>query len=726
MPDHTPTISNEAVAAIVGGYHGDPFAILGPHPLGKKGFVIRTFLPQAASAAVLLNGQTHPLHSIHEEGFYELVLPKQKERPAYQLELTYLDGRTQLLEDPYRFPTAFTGSRTELYENMGAHLITHEGVPGVRFAVWAPAAERVSVIGTFNQWDGRCHPMRKHHDFGTWEIFIPHLAAGDLYKYEVKTPFRGYMVSKSDPVGFFAEMRPNTASVVWDVDNYAWQDHDWINSRTERQALHQPMNVYEVHLASWRRKNGWEWLTYRELADQLVAYVVEMGYTHLELLPVAEHPFDGSWGYQVTGYFAPTSRFGTPDDFKYFVDACHRANIGVILDWVPAHFPKDQHGLSFFDGTYLYEHADPRQGEHPDWGTLIFNYGRDEIRRFLVDNALFWIDKYHIDGLRVDAVASMLYLDFSREAGQWIPNPYGGRENLEAIRLLREMNDTLHGRFPGVLTIAEESTAWPGVTRPTSEGGLGFDLKWNMGWMNDTLRYMGNDPIYRSYHQSSLTFSLLYAFSEKFVLPLSHDEVVHLKRSIVDKMPGDEWQKFANARMLYAYQYAHPGRKLNFMGNEIGQWAEWQESKALDWYLLERGPYHKGMQAFTRAVNHLYKNEPALHAADDSWEGFTWIDFRDAVHSVLIFMRQLPGTAEHLLVACNFTPQVRGRYRVGVPQPGIYAELLNSDDHTFGGSGIINQPAEAQEMPWQDQPYSIVLNLPPLGVLYLKRTEGGE
>lgn len=716
----TDFLSEETIDAIVGAYHGDPFAVLGPHQHGGD-VVIRAFLPQASQPSVKSgDGQLFKMQSLHPEGLFEAKIKKKTLPFSYTILFTNRAGERVEIIDPYAFGTTFDPEKTLLYENMGAHLLELNGIRGTRFAVWAPSAERVSVVGNFNHWDGRRHPMRKHHDTGTWEIFIPNVGQGELYKYEIKTAYRGYMVSKSDPVGFYSELRPKNASVVWDIDSYDWQDKGWMENRSTAQSNQAPISIYEVHLGSWKRKQGWEWLTYRDMAAELIPYVKKMGFTHIELLPVAEHPFDGSWGYQVTGYFAPTSRFGTPQAFMYFVDQCHQAGIGVILDWVPAHFPKDQHGLSFFDGTHLYEHADPRQGEHPDWGTLIFNYGRQEVRQFLVDNALFWLDKYHIDGLRVDAVASMLYLDFSRESGEWIPNQYGGRENIEAIAFLREMNDAVHERFPNALTIAEESTSWPGVTHPTAEGGLGFDLKWNMGWMNDTLRYMSNDPIYRAYHQGTLTFSLLYAFSERYALPFSHDEVVHLKKSIVDKMPGDEWRKFANARLLYGYQYAHPGRKFNFMGNEIGQWAEWSESKSLDWHLLDQGSFHKGLQQLFADLNRLYTDTAVLHVADDSWEGFEWLEFRDAQRSILAFLRRAPESDEHVVVVCNFTPEVRTNYRIGVPTAGPYTELLNSDDALYGGSGVHNVDSiETANFAWQEQPYSVQLTLPPLAILFL-------
>jgi 1,4-alpha-glucan branching enzyme len=586
------------------------------------------------------------------------------------------------------------------------------------------------VVGDFNGWDGRRHPMRFRHNSGIWNIFIPGLRQGAAYKYEVKTRQHNFTVSKADPVGYYSEVRPNTASIVWDINQYQWQDQDWLDNRAKHNNLNGPMNIYEVHLGSWKRAGLSEqednWLSYQELANDLIPYAKEMGYTHLELMPITEHPYDGSWGYQVTGYFAPTSRFGTPDDFMAFVDACHQAGIGVILDWVPAHFPRDAHGLSYFDGTHLYEHADPRQGSHPDWGTLIFNYGRPEVSQFLISSALFWIEKYHLDGLRVDAVASMLYLDFSKEQGQWVPNRYGGRENLEAITFIREFNRRLHAAHPHVLTIAEESTAWPYVTRSQEEGGLGFDLKWNMGWMHDTLKYMQNDPIHRAFHHGSMTFSLHYAFSERFLLPFSHDEVVHLKKSMLDKMPGDLWQKFANLRIIYAYQTAHPGKKLIFMGGEFGQWREWSEKRSLDWHLLEKHPEHQGLHRYVRALNQFYLNEPAFYEDDNSWNGFDWLDLSDAQRSILAFVRHSKPKKESeqkesVLVICNFTPVVREKYRLGVPQEGSYQEVLNSDSADFGGSDIMNaQLLQSAPTPWHNQPHSIQFTLPPLSVIYLK------
>jgi 1,4-alpha-glucan branching enzyme len=728
-----PTISYDLIDAVVGGYHADPFAILGPHPYvdkdGGEGVVIRTFLPLAQSAKVLFgDGESEAMARVKEDGFFEVVLLGRSISLPYQIEEHLYDGNTLIHNDPYAFPSTMSdfdahllaeGTHMFMYERLGAHIKEINGVQGVLFAVWAPNAQRVSVVGDFNQWDGRRHVMRFHPENGIWELFIPGLGEGTLYKYEIKTHYQGYMVSKADPVGFFSELRPKNASIVWNIEKHVWQDADWMASRASRQAVDAPISIYEIHLGSWRRKDGWEWLTYQELAHDLVPYVKEMGYTHIELLPIAEHPFDGSWGYQVTGFFAPTSRFGTPDDFMAFVDACHQNDIGIILDWVPAHFPKDEIGLGFFDGTHLYEHADPRQGSHPDWGTYIFNFGRNEVRQFLISNALFWLDKYHIDGLRVDAVASMLYLDFSREEGQWLPNRYGGRENLEAITFIRGFNTAVHENFPDAITIAEESTAWGGVSQPVAEGGLGFTYKWNMGWMHDTLQYMKNDPVYRSYHHGTLTFSLLYAFSEHFILPFSHDEVVHLKRSMLDKMPGDIWQKFANLRLLYGYMWSHPGKKLLFMGGEIGQWTEWSEAKSLDWHLLDQGPNHSGLQHLVRRLNELYKEETPLYEIDYSWKGFEWVDLHDSQNSILAYARQ-NNSGETIIIVCNFTPVVREGYRLGVPEEGTYQEILNTDALEFGGSGVVNEARDSEPTAWQSQPHSIIFTLPPLAAVYWK------
>lgn len=727
------TLHPDAAQSLVDGFHGAPFDVLGIHAY-KDGAIIRVFEPEAISVNVITVDEMReplPMTVTFAGGLFELFVPDVRpEQFLYELEVTYSTGVAVQHPDLYRFPTTLTdydryliaeGTDIRMYDKLGAHLMEIDGYFGVRFAVWAPSALRVSVVGDFNMWDGRRHVMRYHPGSGLWEIFIPGLGEGTVYKYEIKTHFRDYTVNKSDPVGFYSELRPNNASVVWDLTKYDWQDDDWINARQAKQDITAPINIYEVHLGSWQRAENNDWISYEDMIDRLIPYLVDMGYTHVELMPVAEHPFDGSWGYQVTNYFATTSRFGTPDQFMQLVNACHQAGIGVILDWVPAHFPKDQHGLGFFDGTHLYEHADPRQGEHPDWGTLIFNYARYEVRQFLISNALFWIEKYHIDGLRVDAVASMLYLDFSREHGQWVPNIRGGRENLGAIAFLKMFNDRVHELYPGVITAAEESTDWPGVTAPTNRGGLGFDLKWNMGWMHDTLQYMSMDPVFRAYHHGTLTFSMLYAFSEKFVLPFSHDEVVHLKKNMLDKMPGDVWQKFANLRALFAYQYSHPGKKLVFMGMEFGQWREWTEEHSLDWHLVQPGSQHEKLQKYVKALNHLYKDDPALYSDDLTWAGFEWLEVHDSAHSILAYVRRSKIDDSAVIVVCNFTPVVREGYRLGVPYPGDYVEVLSSDDARYGGSGVINEGLlPANDEPWRGQMYSIRLTLPPLGVTLLK------
>ena len=611
------------------------------------------------------------------------------------------------------------GTYLKTYEKMGAHIVDAGGVRGVHFAVWAPNARRASVIGDFNEWNEGGHPMRVLGNSGVWVAFVPGIGEGEFYKYEIETQ-QGYVLRKSDPYGFRMEVRPRTASIVWDVTGYTWNDAEWMAARTSE--LDRPMAIYEVHLGSWRRVPEEDRpLTYRELAHRLVEYVTEMGYTHIELLPVAEHPLDESWGYQGIGYFAPTSRYGAPEDFAYFVDHCHQHGISVLIDWVPGHFPKDAHGLFQFDGTHLYEHEDPRQRDHPDWGTAIFNYDRYEVRNFLLSNAVFWFERYHVDSLRVDAVASMLYLDYSRWGGNWVPNRYGGRENLDAIAFLKQFNETAYARFPGILTIAEESTYWPGVSRPTYTGGLGFSLKWNMGWMNDILTYMAEDPVHRNYHHTLLTFGLLYAFHDNFILVLSHDEVVHEKRSLLDKMPGDLWQKFANLRLLYGFMYGHPGKKLLFMGGEIGQWREWHPRTSLDWHLLGHEP-HRKLQAFVRDLNRLYRSEPALYELDFDPAGFEWIDCQDTDNSVVSFLRRAKDPEQFLVFVCNFTPIPRYGYRIGVPAPGFYAEVLNSDSEIYGGSNVGNWGGvHADPRPWQWRPYSVELTLPPLGVMVLKR-----
>ncbi|HEX6800319.1 MAG TPA: 1,4-alpha-glucan branching protein GlgB [Ktedonobacterales bacterium] len=684
------------------------------------------------------------MRQIHPAGLFSMVVPAEEvgvdgARPAalpYVLEVRRPWGVVEHIVDPYSLSPQLSdydlhlfgeGKHHEIYERLGAHPTTINGVPGTLFAIWAPNARRVSMVGDFNGWDERAAPMRLRPG-GVWELFLPGVGPGALYKYAILSWNGEYRVLKADPYAFAAELRPGTASRVWDLSGYQWQDAAWMAERRERNPLEGPICVYEVHAGSWRPSTapGGGPPTYRDLAHQLVAYVKEMGYTHVELLPILEHPFDGSWGYQVTGYFAPTARYGSPQDFMYFVDHCHQNGIGVLLDWVPAHFPKDLHGLAFFDGSQLYEHADRRLGEHPEWGTLIFNYGRNQVRNFLIANALFWLDKYHIDGLRVDAVASMIYLDYARKEGDWLPNRYGGRENLEAIDFLRECNAVVHARFPHALTVAEESTAFPKVTAPVAEGGLGFSLKWNMGWMHDILEYLRYDPVYRAHHHGLLTFSIEYAYSERFILALSHDEVVHIKGSLLNKMPGDPWQKFANLRALLAFMYAHPGKKLLFMGGEFGQWSEWNFAGFLDWYVLnatesgDESP-HGQLQSLARDLNALLCANPALYALDFSPAGFEWIDGGDTQHSVIAFMRYAPDKTDPLLFVCNFTPVVHYDYRVGVPEAATYAEVLNTDAARYGGGNVGNLGAVSSEPePWHGRDHSLPLTLPPLSVIALR------
>jgi 1,4-alpha-glucan branching enzyme len=613
------------------------------------------------------------------------------------------------------------GELRRAYQKFGAHVRTIDGKRGVHFAVWAPEAERVSVIGDFNGWNPDAHPMVWRGGPGVWELFIPDVEPGTLYQYAIISKHGGYRVNKADPFAFFAETPPKPASRVYDLGPYDWGDAEWMAARARRQSRAAPIAVYEVHLGSWRRRPDGGFLNYRELATMLVDYVRRLGYSHIELLPITEHPFDVSWGYQTTGYYAPTSRFGTPDDFRFFVDYCHRHNLGVFLDWVPGHFAAEQHGLGFFDGSHLYEHADPRQGWHAGWGTYVFNFGRNEVVNFLLSSALFWLEEYHIDGLRIDAVAAMLYLDYDRPEGAWVPNRFGGRENLEAIAFLQRLNRLVHEEHPDVLTMAEESTAWPGITRPVAEGGLGFDLKWNMGWMHDTLSYFARDPIYRQYHHNELTFPFTYAHSECYILPLSHDEVVHLKRSLLAKMPGDRWQQFANLRALYAAMYTHPGKKLLFMGGEFGQWSEWSEARELDWYLLEETD-HRALQRYVAALNTLYASEPALHELDCSPQGFAWIDGSDAAHSVIAFVRSAADPADFLIIIYNLTPVPHPEYRIGVPVPGSYHLRFNSDDPTFGGSGYpLPAVLQSSDEPWHGCSHSVLAALPPLSVISFKR-----
>jgi 1,4-alpha-glucan branching enzyme len=717
--------------AFLSATHSDPFRILGPHRVGDD-LAIRVFRPDAQKIDIVSDSQSNhavEAEKIHRDGFFCATLPGATRDLDYHLRVTGWDGSEWVTRDPYGYGPImgevdlhlFTeGQHWQIYEKFGAHLRTIGDEAGVYFAVWAPNAQRVSVVGDFNGWDGRVNPMRKLLGSGVWELFLPRLKEGAHYKFEIRA-HSGALLLKSDPFAFFNQHGISTSSLIYNLERYKWSDHEWMESRRTRDWPKSAISIYEVHLGSWRRVagEGNRSLSYLEFAETLLPYVLEMGYTHIELMPIAEHPFEGSWGYQVTNYYAPTSRFGAPDELRHFIDKCHQAGIGVIMDWVPAHFPKDAHALAEFDGTDLYEHMDPRQGEHQDWGTLIFNFGRSEVRNFLIGNALFWLDKYHIDGLRVDAVASMLYLDYSRKEGQWIPNVYGGRENLDAIYFLKRFNEVCYERFPGIMTIAEESTAWPGVSRPTYLGGLGFGFKWNMGWMHDFLQYMSLDPIYRRFHHGNITFSLLYAFQEHFILVLSHDEVVHGKRSLISKMPGDEWQKFANLRMFYAWMYGQPGKKLLFMGGEFGQWNEWNHDQGLDWDLTQL-PRHDGLRRFVQHLNYTYRNEPALWQQDDTYEGFEWIDFHDADNSVVSFLRR-SREGEIIAFVVNATPIVRHDYRLGVPESGFYREIINTDAETYGGSNVGNYGgARSEDTPWMAREHSVLIHLPPLATVAFK------
>jgi len=718
------------IESIVGGYHGDAFRILGPHSVrrkvGQARWEVRVFLPQAETVEVLSGGQTWPMEKRHADGFFCAQMAGEPQR--YTLRAHLWDGRDIEIEDPYRFGQLISdteiylhgeGTLHEAYRTLGAHLAESEGVRGVRFAVWAPNAENVTVAGEFNDWDIRRHPMRRRNG-GFWELFVPGLGEGAAYKYNVRSRFAGHQQLKADPYAFLCETPPKSASVVWNIDHYQWNDAAWLEQRAKTDWLKSPVSIYEVHAESWMRDPQGQPLTYREMAVKLVEYVTRMGYTHIELLPIMEHPFSGSWGYQVIGYFAPTSRFGTPDDFRYLVDCCHQAGIGVLVDWVPGHFPKDAHGLVFFDGTALYEHADPRQGEQKEWGTLVFNYGRNEVRTFLISNALFWLKEYHIDGLRVDAVASMLYLDYSRKAGEWLPNQFGGNENLEAIDFLRRFNELAH-QEPGVFTAAEESTAFPGVSKPVYLGGLGFTMKWNMGWMHDMLEYFSKDPVYRRFQHNHITFSLLYAFTENFVLPISHDEVVHGKGSLFSKMPGDEWRQFANVRAFLAYMWGHPGKKLLFMGQDIGQREEWNASGQIRWELLEFDFHHK-LQALVRELNRIYRSSPALYQVDFSYRGFEWVDFHDSANSVIAFLRRAEDPRDFILFCCNFTPVPRAGYEFGVPEEGFYEEILNTDSELFGGSNLGNGGlVSSRPIPKHGRQSSISVTLPPLAVVAFRK-----
>ena len=727
---------DDALDALISGTSDDPFAMLGRHRVvidGRPALVVRTLQPHAADVQLITGDRMYGMQRRRTGGLFEAKVPFDGPAETFAYRFRVRDGAvTRDIVDPYQFGQVLTdfdlhlfgeGTHYRTWEKLGAHRLTIGGVTGVHFAVWAPNAQRVSVIGDFNRWDGRTHVMRRLVPSGVWEIFVPELTDGDCYKFEVRTS-GGHLLQKADPYARRFEVPPNTASIIWTDTDYEWRDQEWLVDRASHDTWRErPMSVYEVHPGSWRRvpEEGNRYQTYRELASSLVPYVREMGFTHIELMPIMEHPFSGSWGYQVIGFFAPTSRFGTPDDFRFFVDECHRHGIGVILDWVPGHFPKDRHGLAEFDGTSLYEHADPRRGEHQDWGTLIFNYGRNEVRSFLFSNALFWLEEFHIDGLRVDAVASMLYLDYSRSEGQWIPNQYGGRENLEAVAFLQQLNTLTHGRVPGSMTIAEESTAWPAVSRPVYVGGLGFSYKWNMGWMHDMLQYVGEDPVHRRWHHGQITFSMLYAFTENFILPFSHDEVVHGKGSMLSRMPGDVWQKHATLRTLYGYMFGHPGKKLMFMGAEFGQWREWNYDASLDWHLLGE-TMHQALSRWVQDLNHTYQRERSLHEIDFDGTGFRWIDCQDNENSVISMIRRARDPQDFSVMIANFTPVPRPAYRVGVPEWGWYRELLNSDSEQYGGSNVGNGGGvHTEPIPAHGFDQSISLTVPPLGFLLLKK-----
>ena len=759
--DSSTRLTWSEIDALCGARHGAPFAVLGAHALGEHR-VVRTLQPQAGAVTLIdARGDRHPMQRQHDSAVFAVRLDT--DPGGYRLELDE-NGTAREIVDPYSLPSAIgeldrhlfgEGTHQELWKLLGSRRTTHGGVQGTQFAVWAPNAQRVSVVGAFNDWDGRRHVMRSHPGSGLWDIFLPELPAGTLYKYELIGPNGELLPLKNDPYATYFEQAPGNASIVFD-SAFEWTDEAWLGTHRHRDLRADAVSIYEVHAASWRRHEDGRPLSWREMADELVDYVDAQGFTHVELMPVTEHPFDGSWGYQPVGMFAPTSRFGSPDDFRWFVDRCHAKGIGVIMDWVPAHFPSDAHGLAQFDGTHLYEHADPRQGFHQDWNTLIFNYGRAEVVNYLLSNAVYWIREFHLDGLRVDAVASMLYLDYSRNEGEWIPNEHGGRENLEAIAFLKRMNELVH--LEGGTTYAEESTSFPQVSRPTFDGGLGFTFKWNMGWMHDMLEYTSRDPSWRRYHHHNLTFGLLYAFSENFVLPFSHDEVVHGKGSMINKMPGDDWQKFANLRALYTMMWTYPGKKLTFMGNEIGQYREWAYAGSLDWHLLEgEGERHRGLSDLVRLLNGLYRGQPALHELDCDAAGFEWIDCTDADQSVISWYRHAADRSSSTITVMNMTPIVRHAYRIGVDEPGRYTELLNSDDARFGGSGQSNEGNESDEsdegdetardggsdravaavtagaedalrtglhseaVPAHERAHSLSLTLPPLGALVLQR-----
>ena len=723
-------VAEADMMGLMSGRHGDPFRILGMHGGDGDDVTVRVIAPGAGRVEVIdkeTGGIVAPLACLHDEGFFAGTIPGRRDRFPYRLRLSGLGGVREI-EDPYHFGLILgeldiflmsEGTHRHLYTRLGAHPMELEGVEGVAFVVWAPNARRVSIVGDFNNWDGRVHPMRHRPEGGLWELFIPDLKRGALYKYEILGGGGEILPLKADPVSFEQQSPPETASRIHGLLEYAWGDSDWLAWRGTAFDPAMPISIYEVHAGSWWRHDDGSSPNYEELADRLIAHVQDLGFTHIELLPISEHPFTGSWGYQPVGLFAPTSRFGRPEEFALFVDKCHRAGVGVIVDWVPAHFPSDPHGLARFDGTALYEHLDPRLGIHRDWDTLIYNFGRREVSNFLQANALFWLSRYHVDALRVDAVASMLYLDYSREPGDWVPNEQGGNENLEAIRFLRQMNITIHSEVPGAATVAEESTAWPGVSAPVERGGLGFRYKWNMGWMHDTLEYMKTDPVFRRYHQDQMTFALIYAFSENFILPLSHDEVVHGKGSLLSRMPGDRWQKFANLRAYFAFMWTHPGKKLLFMGSEFGQEREWSHDRSLDWHLLD-DPLHAGVRDLVRDLNLLYREYPALHQLDCEWQGFEWIDASDADQNVLVYLRKGMGDGLPVVVVANFSPVVHQNYRIGVPVAGKWLEILNTDGACYGGSNVGNSGmVEAERKPWHGRDQSLNLTLPPLATLVL-------
>jgi 1,4-alpha-glucan branching enzyme len=733
----TATLTTTQIADLINASYREPRSLLGYHELTRDQdqplVLVRVLERDASTVSIFWEDETsaaaRPLTQLHPAGLFEGRINYRRPLVPYRLLVRYRDGTELIKHDPYYFVPQLSdldlhlfgeGNHHTLYRKLGAHPEVHQGVSGVRFAVWAPNAQRVSVVGDFNFWDGRRHVLQPLACSGIWELFVPGIGVGNLYKLEIRT-HDGQVLLKSDPYGLQMQLRPETASIVNSLDTYSWQDAEWLAQRAHWQPHKSPVNAYEVHPGSWRKHTDDSYYNWLELADQLIPYVQDMGYTHIELMGVAEHPFDASWGYQVTGYYAPTARHGTPLEFRVFIDRCHQAGIGVLMDWVPAHFPKDAHGLRQFDGSALYEHADARQGEHQEWGTHVFNYGRHEVRNFLVANALYWIEQFHIDGLRVDAVASMLYLDYSRKAGEWMPNQYGGRENIDAIEFLKQLNWAVGHYFPGVLMIAEESTAFPGVTQPVHLGGLGFGLKWNMGWMNDTLRYMEKNPIYRRYEHSLITFSLVYAFSEQFMLPLSHDEVVHGKRALLSKMPGDEWQQRAGLRLLLGYMTAHPGKKLLFMGCEFGQWHEWRSHEQLDWALLEHAN-HQGLRDWCKTMNFIYRERAELHASDHDWQGFQWLDLSNANDSVFAFVRRASADAEPLLCVFNCTPVPRDNYLLGVPLAGRYRKLLDSDDPAWGGSGYSNQyTVDCEVETWSGFAQRIRVHLPPLAVTFWQR-----